>query len=492
MTAFNGTMTEVSQASTNDIYDPDDVGLRDSPPLRALKPKLDPTPSPPPEAYESDNSPARSDGTISPKGRRVKSVPSQGDAVLLGLLGGGEAPEVAHTASQELLASDDEEMSEGLPKGVEMNAVATTAKPAPPSDLEALAAGALKFHAAASHAADALPDGRTPGPANAVPSPHTNGVSEVAADISTIQNVEVGDSLHRMSPPPTADSNSANELAPIQELSPKSDGRQNGMTLPSISDHLGGLANMDLKHLAEAATVATDQNMNGVHRPSFSQSPPRPPLFQVPQPGTGGHVSPPISPNDSFHRELPSPGRVVGPASSYYYGHAHRSSTTADGLYSSTTDYSSSTTETPSTDHSTSTPAGIPVGLDRMSIDGITNPQIGGFQCTYAGCTAQPFQTQYLLNSHANVHSSNRPHYCPVKGCPRSEGGKGFKRKNEMIRHGLVHESPGYVCPYCVDREHRYPRPDNLQRSVPSQVWHLMNPTLISLQACSGPSCGQG
>lgn len=71
---------------------------------------------------------------------------------------------------------------------------------------------------------------------------------------------------------------------------------------------------------------------------------------------------------------------------------------------------------------------------------------------------------QYLLNSHANVHSSNRPHYCSVKGCPRSEGGKGFKRKNEMIRHGLVHDSPGYVCPFCPDREHKYPRPDNLQR----------------------------
>jgi hypothetical protein len=33
-----------------------------------------------------------------------------------------------------------------------------------------------------------------------------------------------------------------------------------------------------------------------------------------------------------------------------------------------------------------------------------------------------------------------------------------------MIRHGLVHESPGYVCPFCPDRDHRYPRPDNLQR----------------------------
>ncbi|KAK3675317.1 hypothetical protein LTR78_004827 [Recurvomyces mirabilis] len=73
------------------------------------------------------------------------------------------------------------------------------------------------------------------------------------------------------------------------------------------------------------------------------------------------------------------------------------------------------------------------------------------FKCDYVGCTAQSFQTQYLLS---------------VPECPRSDGGKGFKRKNEMIRHGLVHNSPGYICPFCADREHRYPRPDNLQRSV--------------------------
>ncbi|KAG7135872.1 hypothetical protein HYQ46_008825 [Verticillium longisporum] len=40
-----------------------------------------------------------------------------------------------------------------------------------------------------------------------------------------------------------------------------------------------------------------------------------------------------------------------------------------------------------------------------------------------------------------------------------------------MIRHGLVHESPGYVCPFCPDREHKYPRPDNLQRHV--RVHHV-------------------
>ncbi|KAF2269357.1 hypothetical protein CC78DRAFT_453198 [Lojkania enalia] len=94
-----------------------------------------------------------------------------------------------------------------------------------------------------------------------------------------------------------------------------------------------------------------------------------------------------------------------------------------------------------------------------------------GYRCEHPGCTAAPFQTQYLLNSHMNVHSQIRPHYCPVKGCPRGEGGKGFKRKNEMIRHQLVHESPGYVCPFCPDREHKYPRPENLQRHV--RVHHI-------------------
>lgn len=56
------------------------------------------------------------------------------------------------------------------------------------------------------------------------------------------------------------------------------------------------------------------------------------------------------------------------------------------------------------------------------------------YKCTFPGCTSAPFGTQYLLNSHANVHSSSRPHFCPVRGCNRGPGGQGFKRKNEMIR----------------------------------------------------------
>lgn len=66
--------------------------------------------------------------------------------------------------------------------------------------------------------------------------------------------------------------------------------------------------------------------------------------------------------------------------------------------------------------------------------DSIGSYANGVYRCTVQGCVAAPFQTQYLLNSHMNVHSETRTHFCPVEGCPRGPGGQGFKRKNEMIR----------------------------------------------------------
>jgi hypothetical protein len=166
-------------------------------------------------------------------------------------------------------------------------------------------------------------------------------------------------------------------------------------------------------------------------------------------------VSPPISPNEGYQRNLPSPHSLTS-VSPYHFPAgpiAHRPGHD-NGIPS----------DASSPDRTLSNSTQSLSASSRMSIDGMTNPPGGTYVCTFEGCSAHPFQTQYLLNSHANVHSSARPHYCPVKGCPRSEGGKGFKRKNEMIRHGLVHDSPGYVCPFCPDREHKYPRPDNLQR----------------------------
>ncbi|KAI3325132.1 hypothetical protein HD806DRAFT_533728 [Xylariaceae sp. AK1471] len=45
--------------------------------------------------------------------------------------------------------------------------------------------------------------------------------------------------------------------------------------------------------------------------------------------------------------------------------------------------------------------------LDVISLNA---PITGHFICTFPDCNAQPFPTQYLLNSYANVHSSARPH----------------------------------------------------------------------------------
>lgn len=90
-------------------------------------------------------------------------------------------------------------------------------------------------------------------------------------------------------------------------------------------------------------------------------------------------------------------------------------------------------------------------------------PQIGAYKCTYRGCMAAPFQTKDILDSHSDLHNSSRPHHCPVKRCARGEEGVGFKRLNEMIRHSMIHDSPGYVCPFCKDLEYKYPRPDNLK-----------------------------
>lgn len=465
MTA-SATQNSFRQPSATDCYDPDDVLPRDSPQMQPHRPKLLPSPSPPP-TFSSDRKP--------PHGRR-KVEPIQGDAVLVAHLGNGRQPEIAHAAALEPLASDngsEDDSSSPESPGRDMN------RPPPPDsfDLKSLAAGAL--------AAFTTPTPATAAVAAAVTAKHeplhskdgTGGQHETTlvgissrelpirderpglaapAIVYSIGNKlpsqHAGPSLHKpdITSPVSPSQSAPGGLPPLLD-SPKSDGGGHG-PLPSIRAQLG-----DFKRLTESA-MSPDKDIGPArHAPSFPRSPPAslprlPSLAGLP----GGHASPPISPNEGFRRELPSPAHSIPVVSPYYY-----SSSSGGGPHRPSADYSSGTAETPSTDQTASTPANSVA--DRMSIDGLTNPP-AGYVCTFTGCNAAPFQTQYLLNSHANVHSSARPHYCSVKGCPRSEGGKGFKRKNEMIRHGLVHDSPGYVCPFCPDREHKYPRPDNLQR----------------------------
>jgi hypothetical protein len=280
---------------------------------------------------------------------------------------------------------------------------------------------------------------------------------------------------------------STDTLPALQAPSPARDGSATSpvQQLPSFR-HMDDIAR-------SASTDHEASRANGFsHRPSVS-SVGQSPTSRVRQLSLNSHspaslaassltASSPMSVNDPLQRG----DLFLRTAGGSVFGDARRPSHAASDCAPYTALHSASSESYPSSDGLS--PATQPTPIEQrprhMSLDGALTSRVlpppvgsglsqtipshatGSFKCDYPGCNAAPFQTQYLLNSHTNVHSSNRPHYCPVKDCPRGEGGKGFKRKNEMIRHGLVHQSPGYVCPFCPDREHKYPRPDNLQRHV--------------------------
>jgi len=499
--------SHLAHAQASDLYDPDDDVLpKNSPLLQPCRPTLRLSPTLPltvpfpTVSSDSDSSP----GTSPKSNRRMKAQPSQGDAVLVGTLDGGRRPEIAIQAGCQALPSDTDDdddhpaseasdssgdgsisdrrrYSSGGPRwdgqtetsGGKAGAQSMAVNPPDQGDmgafdLKSLAAGALAFaipDAQPSPAVDAGPTppvsendvvkerhvptplsqpivirrgepGREERPVHpGAPSPYSprSLYSPGVVPLAPVMDMKSPNGL----PPPTSHGEG---LPPIQMNSPRSE--TNGQTpLPSIRAQLGDLSQLANNHAAEK------ERLRNPHH-GFPHSPP---TNMQPRLPSMHHASPPISPADTFRRDPMSPNQPYTPG--YYFP--------SNGLHRSPHDYASSATVTPGSEQSGSTPATSIT--EKMSIEGITI-QSAVYVCTFQGCTAAPFQTQYLLNSHANVHSSARPHYCPVKGCPRSEGGKGFKRKNEMIRHGLVHDSPGYVCPFCPDREHKYPRPDNLQR----------------------------
>ncbi|TGO28000.1 hypothetical protein BPAE_0033g00010 [Botrytis paeoniae] len=450
-------MTEIADT----YFDPDDVGPRDSPILKPMHINI--RPSPPPEVHP----PPPISPEAGPDGRRGEKRPKsracQADAVLVGLMGGGKRPDIAQYAGNEALPSDEGEGDESPVRGTAVEIPGRDISPGTADlDIAQMAVDMIKrtFPESRNNSlgstGEALEADQVPANGNANTKSQIQSQAQDAIEIErarlhsisheSYQNATVqGSSVEEThSTPP----NDPGGLPPMLHSPP-----QSGSTNSNGSQHI------KLPSIAESLKQLVEDPLPNSNETSYSQSPGRSISRFPPGPGV---TSPANSPN-GLRRDIMSPS---GPLFNQFSTNNSRRLSTSEGRpYGMTADYSSgSNAETPSTDQSASTPATM--AIDRMSIDGITNPQIGGFQCTYPGCVAAPFQTQYLLNSHANVHSSNRPHYCTVRGCSRAEGGKGFKRKNEMIRHGLVHDSPGYVCPFCPEREHKYPRPDNLQRHV--------------------------
>lgn len=456
-------MTTATAIPAHDFYDPDAVIPRNSPVLIATKVNTRPSPSPELDVPLVQVSPPSNTRSGKAK-KRPKVRPSQGDAVLIGIMGNGRDPDIARDAGLRPLPSDEDEVtSPGSDDDTDerertspspdchLASIGRKAEmpPSPPNDLKMLADNALA--ALDLNRKSVSDDGRTPTTAGDADTEISRTMVSPTSPTARPQTAVRNDRPHPVYPTPYSPGSmytprtgsfasptaslGHESLPPIQNASPRSESNA-GISLPSLKDQLG----------PEALS------------PSFSHSPPGPGMLHgMSRLPSMSHASPPISPHELIPRSPHQPIMPPGPYAPWPpNGLSHRASI----------DYTSGSTPS---DQSASTPATSASVTERMSIEGMAfanSPEQGQYVCTVEGCKAPPFQTQYLLNSHANVHSQSRPHYCPVKDCPRAEGGKGFKRKNEMIRHGLVHESPGYVCPFCPDREHRYPRPDNLQRYV--------------------------
>lgn len=395
-----------------DVYDPEDVGLRDSPLLMQMSVNLCPSPSPepliplPPVSPESSPDPEHRKTKTRPKYR-----PSPGDAVLISFLADGKHVDIARDAGEQPLASDNEieESTRGVDDIIMMDKMEKVAEieieeiedlmeekeeekekeaEKETMDLTALAAGAvgilLETERTSSKPAQCSPPKIEE--AKREVSKIREAMETVKASmpfINKVLYVDTRDTLSESMVKHEIVASPTEALPPMRQQSPKS-AQSNGsshITLPSISESIG-----DINRLPPVQSESP-----------FAQSPPgmAPPRFGIVP--NNGHGSPPElkSPGDSYRRELPSPGRSS--FSSYY----RRPSLIDGSQFSSPIDYSGSSVETPSTDQSGSTPATI--AIDRMSIDGITNPQIGGYQCTYSACNAAPFQTQVFLTAYLSI-----------------------------------------------------------------------------------------
>ncbi|KAF2632789.1 hypothetical protein BU25DRAFT_453973 [Macroventuria anomochaeta] len=488
-----------------EYYTEEDAFGSRSPGLEPVTVNAKPEEEPPPIVTQIFVSPPTSRNRKKSKPRKHR--PTQGDWVLIREMDPNR-PDIAHAVSQEALnsgsetESSDEEMPDqpaAAVKGMAVPSIRSDSLADANShfDHNALAAERRESHASHASSTGSILHSVTSNSSsvngstlnNTSSHPSTNG--DHLADSSAISPHLRG---LRLSP---SRGQSGEKLPSIQTLQPP----PASVTLPesaaSPSQQLPSIAQFD--DLVRSATNESDASGIFAHRQSISSSGQSPSAI-IRSLSISSHHSP-ASPFPPLNASSPvSAGSDASRAGDVFLrskehltlfgpGGARRPSQIADGTYPRSASISVDSYNSP-VGHSTDmlhTP--IEGGRQRvLSIDGalasrhlpppigsgISNiPEniTGSYKCDQPGCTAAPFQTQYLLNSHANVHSQTRPHFCPVKGCPRSEGGKGFKRKNEMIRHGLVHQSPGYVCPFCPDREHKYPRPDNLQRHV--RVHHV-------------------
>ena len=477
--------------STGEFYDPDDV-LPRSPGLQPTKVNYRPVDSPPPFTAQPSSSvsssPEPSDsGRLSEskesgaatkllakrktRRRKGRTRPSQGDAVLISYLDPNR-PDIAQQVGQHALNSasqseyeyeddDIEAMSIDEPTEHDRDlGLATKAS-------EALAAIVHKGgNRGKGHFGQEQPKTGNVGSPSTTNGAHVsiNRISEYAQqpqiakfDLKPPPKLNAGDAVKDLPGSPSqeaiedvedssgmspnlakytispSDANPETTLPAMQKSPARSssanspDGLQN---LPSLQTTLSQISAGEpngfstYPSMSQSPTAARNVSL------SYPSSGPSPGMFSAPSPA----MSPPDTRTPYFYsnpRQLPPQVLAVSTPSTLYDAPTPSAMPIQSPASSAARSYPTPNEQDHQTNMETDSASQI-----NGEIEGEAQYASGNFRCTFHGCTAAPFQTQYLLNSHANVHSSNRPHFCHVKECPRGPGGKGFKRKNEMIRHG--------------------------------------------------------
>ena len=441
-----------------------------TPPLEATKPNFAAVETPPPLATTRESSLAPSSGDeragLRP-GRRGKTKPSQSDAVVLSQLDPNR-PDIAKHALKHALDSESEaeEEDDTTPRRnrSQMTTTRTVQHNVAPTMAPAL-------HAHLQQSLDDADDEDSdfpmiddlPLPAKGAKQspPKANGVHDAASagpsTLSPPAEIKTGQKYNTRPPPlrspgsyrktendklspglaklmtQPSDADPRNTLTPIQTSPPRSHcngSPEQNTTLPSLQTALG----IDSTASPFSARSPSMMRASPANLPHLGQTP------------SSHHYPSPFS--------AMSPPTTTNPAT--WRSNSGSASTNSDcGVTSASTLTSMSTPSSAplQSPYHFPTPTSAPSDQPRQdALNGNQtspdhdNPELNGlingnggyangsFTCSVKGCTAVAFHTQYLLNSHMNVHSDTRPHFCPVTECPRGPGGQGFKRKNEMIR----------------------------------------------------------
>ncbi|KFA65412.1 hypothetical protein S40285_00427 [Stachybotrys chlorohalonatus IBT 40285] len=383
-------------------YDPDeDVLPRNSPLMKPMRPRLEPSSSPPPDIplAQVSFSPLLPDDHS--RSNRPKIRPITGEAVILDFLGNHSCSDVTRVAASEGLPFDgdddehddydggcvDNSSSAGSPRVEAVSDypcgrdVKGSSVPSAGPDLQHLAAGALQAYAAeppptqSSHLAPdislstrqlTLHDDRPPPPRI----PASSFLGKEAPRCSLDRRPSGASPVAMLTP-------ASGELPPLQMDSPRSE--PNGQILPSLQAALGNIGQLST---GPRSPCDNDASPRPVHHSSYPRSPPGPGVSRL---HPLSHISPPISPSEAYQRGLPSP-RPTPAGSSYYYSptsFSHRPSTDCGDSTVADTPSTEQSVPTPATSTATSTSV-----ADRMSIDGITNPSIGAYYTTHRGTYA--------------------------------------------------------------------------------------------------------